>query len=74
MSAHYGGGVGGVFNAGLRAMSAFGRITEDTEEDEEAFRRRIQAEENRKSHDGSAGRKPENPCGSRQIVVFQRGS
>ena len=46
MGAHYGGGVGGVFNAGLRAMSAFGRMTEDTEEDEEEFRRRIQAEEN----------------------------
>ena len=46
MGAHYGGGVGGVFNAGLRAMSAFGRMTETEEEDEEEFRRRIQAEEN----------------------------
>ncbi len=44
MGTHYGGGVGGVLNAGLRAMSAFGRMTEDTEEDEEEFRRRIQAE------------------------------
>ena len=46
MGAHYGGGVGGIFDAGLRAMSAFGRLTEDTEEDEEERRRRIQAEEN----------------------------
>lgn len=35
-----------VFDAGLRAMSAFGRLTEDTDEDEEERRRRIQAEEN----------------------------
>ncbi len=46
MGAHYGGGVGGVFDAGLRTMSAFGRMTEGTEEDEEERRRRIQAEEN----------------------------
>ncbi len=46
MGTHYGGGVGGVFDAGLRAVSAFGRMTEDTEEDEEERRRRIQAEEN----------------------------
>ena len=46
MGAHHGGGVGGVFDAGLRAVSAFGRLTEDTEEDEEERRRRIQAEEN----------------------------
>lgn len=46
MGAHYGGGVGGIFDAGLRAMSAFGRLTEDTDEDEEERRRRIQAEEN----------------------------
>lgn len=46
MGAHYGGGVGGLFDAGLRAMSACGRLTEDTDEDEEECRRRIQAEEN----------------------------
>ena len=46
MGAHYGGGVGGIFDAGLRAVSAFGRLTEDTDEDEEERRRRIQAEEN----------------------------
>ena len=46
MGAHHGGGVGGIFDAGLRAVSAFGRMTEDTEEDEEERRRRIQAEEN----------------------------
>lgn len=45
MGAHYGGGVGGIFDAGLRAVSAFGRMTEDAEEDEER-RRRIQVEEN----------------------------
>lgn len=46
MGAHHGGGVDGIFDAGLRAVSAFGRMTEDTEEDEEELRRRIQAEEN----------------------------
>lgn len=46
MGAHYSGGVGGVFDAGLRAVSAFGRMTEDTDEDEEERRRRIEAEEN----------------------------
>ena len=46
MGTRYGGGVGGVFDAGLRAVSAFGRLTKDTDEDEEERRRRIQAEEN----------------------------
>ena len=46
MGAHHGGGVGSVFDAGLRAVSAFGRMTEDTEEDEEERRRRMEAEEN----------------------------
>ena len=46
MGTHHGGGVGGIFDAGLRAVSAFGRLTEDTEEDEEERQRRIQAEEN----------------------------
>ena len=45
MGSHYGGGVGGIFDASLRAVSAFGRMTEGTEEDEEERRRRIQAEE-----------------------------
>lgn len=46
MGAHHGGGVGSVFDAGLRVVSAFGWLTEDAEEDEEERRRRIQAEEN----------------------------
>ena len=45
MGAHYGGGVCGIFDAGLRAVSAFGRLSETEEEDEEERRRRIQAEE-----------------------------
>ena len=46
MGAHYGGSIGGIFDAGLRAVSAFGRLSETDEEDEEERRRRIQAEEN----------------------------
>ena len=45
MGAHHGGGVGGIFDAGLRAVSAFGRLSETDEEDEEERRRRIQSEE-----------------------------
>ena len=46
MGAHYGGGVSGIFDAGLRAVSAFGRMTETEEEDEEERRRRMEAEQN----------------------------
>lgn len=44
MGAHYGGGVGGVFNAGLHTLSAVGRLAEDTDEDEEEQRKRIQSQ------------------------------
>lgn len=44
MGAHYSGGIGGIFDAGLRAMSAFGQMTEEDEGEEER-RRRIQAQE-----------------------------
>lgn len=41
---HHGGGVGSIFDAGLRALSAVGRLTEE-EEDEEEQRKRIEAQE-----------------------------
>ena len=46
MGAHRGGHIGGIFDAGLHTLSAIGRLTEDTDEDEEEQRKRIQAEEN----------------------------
>ena len=45
MGAHHGGGVGGIFDAGLHTLSAIGRLTEGTEEDEEEQRKRIQGQE-----------------------------
>jgi hypothetical protein len=44
MGAHYGGGVDGIFDAGLRAMSAFGQLTEG-DDDEDEHRKRIQSQE-----------------------------
>ena len=46
MGAHHGSGIGSVFDASLRAVSAFGRLTESADEDEEERRRRIEAEQN----------------------------
>ena len=45
MGAHRGGGVGSIFDAGLRTLSAIGRLTEDTDEDEEQRCQRIEAQE-----------------------------
>ena len=44
MGAHCGGRVSGIFDAGLHTLSAIGRLTEDTE-DEEEQRKRIQGQE-----------------------------
>ena len=41
MGAHRGGRIGGIFDAGLHTLSAVGRLTEDTDEDEEERRKRI---------------------------------
>lgn len=45
MGAHHGGSNGGIFDAGLRTVSAIGRLTEDGNEDEEEQRKRIQGQE-----------------------------
>ena len=45
MGAHCGGSIGGLFDAGLHTLSAIGRLTEDTEENEEERRKRIQGQE-----------------------------
>ena len=45
MGAHRGGRIGGIFDAGLHTLSAIGRLTEDTDEDEEQRRQRIEAQE-----------------------------
>ena len=45
MGAHCGGSIGGLFDAGLHAVSAIGRLTEDADEDEEEQRKRIQGQE-----------------------------
>ena len=44
MGAHRGGRVGGIFDAGLHTLSAIGRLTEDTE-DEEEQRKRMEAQQ-----------------------------
>jgi hypothetical protein len=44
MGAHRSGRIGGIFDAGLHTLSALGRLTEDTE-DEEEQRKRIQGQE-----------------------------
>ena len=45
MGAHCGGRIGGIFDAGLHPLSAVGRLTEDTGEDEEEQRKRIQGQD-----------------------------
>jgi hypothetical protein len=45
MGTHRSSGVGDIFGAGLRTLSAVSRLTEDTDEDEEQQRRRIEAQE-----------------------------
>ena len=45
MGAHRSGGIGDIFNSGLHTLSAIGRLTEDTYEDEERQRQRIAAQE-----------------------------
>lgn len=45
MGAHCGGCIGGLFDAGLHTLSAVGRLTEDTDEDEEERRKLIQGQE-----------------------------
>lgn len=44
MGAHRGGGIGGIFDAGLHTLSALGRLTEDAE-DEEEQRKRMEAQQ-----------------------------
>ena len=45
MGAHRGSGVGDLFGAGMHTLSAVSRLTEDTNEDEEQQRQRIEAQE-----------------------------
>ena len=45
MGAHRSGRIGGIFDAGLHTLSAIGRLTEGTDEDEEEQRKRIQGQE-----------------------------
>ncbi len=45
MGAHRGSGVGDIFGAGMHTLSAVSRLTEDTNEDEEQQRQRIEAQE-----------------------------
>ena len=45
MGSYSSGSVGSVFDAGLRTLSAIGRLTEDADEDEEERRKRIEAQE-----------------------------